>query len=204
MTSESPGSTISEPATTDLRAFLVWLAPDNQLESEAEGAGPNGSAYAAAHRRLTLFFASRQCLEPETLADQTLDVAMRKVAEIPPEAQPLAYLIGVAKNVHRDDLREQQREEVCRQVSGSLIAPPEAGELETRHTCLESCLAELPAAERTLVLAYYRESKQQKIDVRKELADRAGLTLNALRNRVFRLNQRLALCVTDCLAHNAA
>ena len=196
MTRQPPGNASSEPVPADLHAFLSWLSP----ASEAEGA----AVYEAARRRLILFFASRQCAEPETLTDQTLDVAMRKVAEIPPEASPLAYLIGIAKNVHRDYLREQQREEVRRQVSSSLIAPPEPRDLEARHGCLENCLTELPADERALVLAYYRESKQQKIDVRKELAERAGLTLNALRNRVFRLNQRLALCVTDCLAHNAA
>lgn len=179
----------------DLQAFLNWLA---------FGGGNPETAYESARRRLIIFFAGRKCPEPETLADRTLDCAMRKLAEIPAEASPMAYLIGIAKNIHRDELRAAQKLEAFHSAQAIQNTPtatplPAPAELESRHSCLEKCLDKLPAEERALVLGYYSESKQAKIDKRKELADRCGLSLNALRNRVFRLNQRLALCVNSCL-----
>lgn len=187
----------------DLQAFLNWLA---------FGGGNPETAYESARRRLTIFFAGRKCPEPETLADRTLDIAMRKLAEIPAEAHPTAYLMGIAKNIHRDELRAAQKLEAFHSTQASqapLTVQPATRlqaqvELESRHSCLEKCLDKLPTEERTMVLGYYSQSKQAKIDKRKELADRHGLTLNALRNRVFRLNQRLALCVTHCLENSPA
>lgn len=177
-----------------LRTFLDWLASD--LENRDE-------AYEAARRRLVIFFAGRKCLDSEALADQTLDCAMRKLPDIPAEANPMAYLIGIAKNIYRDELRAAQKVEAFR-LAQTVLPTGNPSELEARHTCLEKCLAELPAEDRMLVLGYYSESKQAKIDKRKQLADRYGLNLNALRNRIFRLNQRLALCVTACLENSPA
>ncbi len=187
----------------DLQAFLSWLAAgSHNSETTPE------EIYESARRRLTIFFAGRSCLEPETLADQTLDCAMGKLAEIPAEAHPMAYLIGIAKNIYRDELRAAQKKEAFfRSAQSNPPASPESepeSALEHRHNCLEKCLAELPTEERAMVLGYYSESKQAKIDRRKQLADLYGLSLNALRNRVFRLNQRLALCVTSCLENSAA
>lgn len=177
-----------------LQAFLAWLA---------SGANSREEVYETAHRRLILFFAGRKCLDPESLADRTLDLAMRKLAEIPIEANPMAYLIGIAKNIYRDELRAAQKAEAFR--SAHSVTPSQSeSDIESRHSCLEKCLAELPAHERAMVLGYYSESRQAKIDKRKQLADLYGLTLNALRNRVFRLNQRLALCVTSCLENSPA
>lgn len=177
-----------------LQAFLDWLA---------SGANNPEQVYEAARRRLILFFAGRKCLDPESLADRTLDLAMRKLAEIPAEANPLAYLIGIAKNIYRDELRAAQKAEAFRSTRSATPSQSEP-EIESRHSCLEKCLEELPANERALVLGYYSESRQAKIDKRKQLADLYGLTLNALRNRVFRLNQRLVLCVTACLENSTA
>jgi len=176
-----------------LRTFLVWLASDTADQDEA---------YESARRRLAIFFAGRKCLDPEALADRTLDLAMRKLADIPTEASPMAYLIGIAKNIYRDELRAVQKAEGLRVAYAT--TPPIQTDLESRHTCLEKCLAELPADDRTLVLNYYSESKQAKIEKRKQLADKYALNLNALRNRIFRLNQRLALCVTACLENSPA
>jgi len=177
-----------------LRTFLDWLA---------SGAPNRDQAYESARRRLVIFFAGRKCLDSESLADRTLDLAMRKLPDIPAEANPMAYLIGIAKNIYRDELRAAQKAEAFRSAQASMTPQPQS-EIESCHACLEKCLAELSAEDRTLVLGYYSESKQAKIDKRKQLADRYGLSLNTLRNRVFRLNQRLALCVTSCLENSLA
>ncbi|HMV51812.1 MAG TPA: hypothetical protein PLD20_08525 [Blastocatellia bacterium] len=181
----------------DMQAFLNWLA---------FGGSNHETAYESARRRLIIFFAGRKCHEPEALADRTLDIAMRKLAQIPSDAHPPAYLMGIAKNIHRDELRAAQKLKAFHsaQTVHSVTRIQAQAELEGRHSCLEKCLDKLPAEERTMVLGYYSQSKQAKIDKRKELADRHGLSLNALRNRVFRLNQKLAACVTHCLENSPA
>ncbi len=188
-TSTLGGSKDRAQTPEHLRAFLEWLT---------SGATNQEGVYESARRRLSMFFAGRSCIDPESLADRTLDLAMRKLSDIPAEANPMAYLIGIAKNIHRDELRVAQKAEAFRLA---VAAQPQTleSDVENRHTCLEKCLGELPAEERTLVIEYYSESRQAKIDRRKKLADRLGLNLNAMRNRVFRLNQRLAICVTACL-----
>lgn len=178
----------------DLSAFLYWLAPESTVK---------GEAYEAARRRLVIFFAGRKCLDPEALADQTIDCAIGKLTEIPREAKPLAYLIGIAKNIYRDYLRTVQKAAAAH-TQQTLTNVQLTDEIERRHACLEKCLETLPPADRTLVLSYYSQSKQHKIDLRKQLADQFELSQNALRNRIFRLNQRLILCVTACLEHSPA
>ena len=196
MTRRTRESDVVEFNAEDLRAFLQWLTP---------GQAANGEAYESARRRLVLFFAGRTCPDPDSLADQTIDCAIRKLPDIPSEASPLAYLIGIAKNIYRDYLRAAQKAEPLRPVHDVAFTETDPQrETEQRHQCLEECLAKLPAEDRALVLGYYREAKQQKIDLRRHLAEQFGLTQNALRNRIFRLNQRLALCLNSCLEHSLA
>jgi DNA-directed RNA polymerase specialized sigma24 family protein len=89
-------------------AFLTWLSPQ-KIE--------DGEAYEKARHRLIIFFASRQCREPESLADKTIDIAILKMAEIPAEAQPIAYLFGIARNVFREYLRDIEKEQTASATS---------------------------------------------------------------------------------------
>ena len=72
-------------------------------------------------------------------------------------------------------------------------------EVERKHACLDRCLNELPQDDRTILLTYYSQTRRAKIEMHRKLAERCKLTPNALRNRVFRLNQRMARCVNNCL-----
>ena len=45
---------------------------------------------------------------------------------------------------------------------------------------------------------YYREARRQKIEGRRALAGRLGITLNALGIRVYRLRDALMGCVELC------
>jgi DNA-directed RNA polymerase specialized sigma24 family protein len=171
------------------QAFLAWLSP--QMTDE-------GEAYEKARDRLVIFFASRRCRDPESLADKTMDIAILKMAEIPTDARPIAYLLGIAKNVFRDYLRDIEKELTASDASQKyqIASQPQ---VERNHTCLERCLNELPQEDRTILLAYYSQAKRAKIELHRQLAERHKLTLNALRNRIFRLNQRMARCIDKCL-----
>jgi len=170
-------------------AFLAWLSPQ-KIE--------DGEAYEKARNRLIIFFASRQCREPESLADKTIDIAILKIAEIPAEAQPIAYLFGIARNVFREYLRDAEKDLTARANSQIYQSHSQLG-VERNHACLDRCLNELPQDDRTLLLSYYSQNKGVKIEMHRELAERLKLTPNALRNRVFRLNQRMVRCVNNCL-----
>ncbi len=53
--------------------------------------------------------------------------------------------------------------------------------------------------DRKLVLQYYRENKQAKIDHRKRLAQALGIEVETMRTRMHRLRNQLRRCVQECL-----
>ena len=62
----------------------------------------------------------------------------------------------------------------------------------------------LTADNRKLVLQYYQEEKQAKIDHRKLLAEQLGIALNALRIRAHRIRASLQECVQNCVREATA
>src|SRR5262249_38689917 len=62
---------------------------------------------------------------------------------------------------------------------------------ELQFACLEASLGQLPSAERELVLQYYETAACTKVDQRAALADRLGISLNALRVRAHRVREEL-------------
>ena len=120
------------------------------------------------------------------------------MAEIPAEAQPIAYLFGIARNVFRDYLRKDEKERAAN-ANIQRHRSDSQSEVERKHACLDLCLNELSQDDRTILLTYYSKTKRAKIEMHRELAKRYKLKPNALRNRIFRLNQRMASCVNNCL-----
>jgi hypothetical protein len=60
-------------------------------------------------------------------------------------------------------------------------------------------LEQLDSDKRRLIKAYYAEQKQAKIDHRIKLAQDLGITLPALRVRVFRIRESVEACIERCL-----
>ncbi len=166
-------------------AFLGWL------DSERENAGLK---YEEIRRRLIKIFSCRGCLEAEDLADETINRVIRKLPEIEPTfiGEPSKYFFGVANKIYKEQLRQKK-----------LVVPP--GELEDtkqseqQYTCLEHCMEQLTAQNKHLVLEYYKEERQAKIQHRKQLAEQLGIALNALRIRAHRIRSVLENCVEQCL-----
>jgi DNA-directed RNA polymerase specialized sigma24 family protein len=82
-------------------------------------------------------------------------------------------------------------------------APPkqigEDEDIEREYECLDCCIERLTPANRELILEYYREEKRAMIENRKRLAERLGVTPNALRVRADRVRNSLEKCVANCL-----
>lgn len=166
----------------------------NWLDADRERAGDK---YEAIRRRLITIFTCRGCREAEDLADETINRVIIRLPEIIESYvdDPALYFYGVAQKVHLEHLRKKPPPNVAAQP------PPAADEEddERDYECLEECISRLPASSRELVLEYYAEEKQAKIDRRKQLAQRLGIALNALRIRAYRIRAALQECVQNCL-----
>jgi DNA-directed RNA polymerase specialized sigma24 family protein len=173
------------------QAFLLWLGQD-----DAAGA----RKYEEIRKKLILLFSCRGCPNPEELADLTIDRTAMVVLK--PDftyiGDPVAYFRGVARNVYFEWERKQ-RKFTTAPIEDADPQPQASGmpdwETETLSLWLETCLGELPAEKRSLLLDYYQSEKRAKIDGRQLLAEREGVGLNALRIQIFRLRNAVRQCI---------
>jgi DNA-directed RNA polymerase specialized sigma24 family protein len=166
--------------------FLEWLSPGG------EGAGEE---YERLRFRLCTFFSHRRCRFPEELTDETINRVMLKAAEENIENR-LAYCYGVAKNVYRESLRKERHHLSIDEVT---VAARPTAERGLSEECLDKCLAELPAENRSLILDYFSEVKLAKVELRRRISEGFEVTQTALRMRVMRIKQKLKLCVQECM-----
>lgn len=180
-----------EPPTQEaFEKLLTWLDPDR------ERAGEN---YQRIQLRLMKIFACHGSVNPDELADKTIDRVITKIDWLLANyvGDPTLYFCGVARNVLKEDIR-------------SRVPPPAPPKEENdydeeeqrKYDCLDKCMSELPASSQSLALAYYEEEGHSKIVRRKKLATELGITLQALRLRVFHLRVRLSKCMEDCLTQS--
>lgn len=178
----------------NFESLLAWLDADRELA---------GKRYEDIRARLIKIFTSRGCNVPEELADETIDRVTGKVKELAAtyKGDPGLYFYGVAHNVYLEHCRKKPTVPVSPALS---IAEADEGEMEEEFQCLERCMQGLPIDSRQLVLQYYRDEKQAKINSRKQLADQLGIALNALRIRAFRIRATLQKCVQNCMTERVA
>ena len=189
---ESVSSPEKERELTSI-AFTKLLA---KLSADPEIAGVE---YEDLRRRLIKFFEWRGAFFPEDLADETLNRTARKIDEGEEiEKNVIALALGVAHFVfletsRRPDNRRAQMEELI-----PVAAPPEhqVEDDDLRVVYLRECLRGLSKESRELIIEYYREEGRAKIEDRKALAEKLGISLNALFSRAKRIRDRLEQCVT--------
>jgi DNA-directed RNA polymerase specialized sigma24 family protein len=166
---------------------------------ERLSANPAEAATRYEHLRLTLekFFDWHRAWPPEECADETIDRLIRKLSSDIDIADVRGYALGIARLV----LLEWQRRPSglpLQDVATVSAAHGADDEEEPLRLCLDRCLAALSPESRTLVLDYYVAERRAKIDNRRRLAARFGLSESALRNRVQRVRDRLERCVHAC------
>ena len=166
-------------------ALLNWLDPRREQA---------GVKYEDIRLRLIKIFTCRGCLEPEDLADETINRVSKKLPDIKDsyEGDPTRYFYGVANKVHLEYVRRKPQ-------PIPPVVPDNADEIEKEYECLEKCIEKLRPEHRGLVLDYYQEEKRTRIDRRKKLADQLGIALNALRIRAHRIRVSLYQCVQNCV-----
>lgn len=162
------------------------------LDSDCDKAA---AKYETIRCRLIRIFASRGCFDAEDLADQTINVILVKIDWLGEnyEGEPALYFYAVAKKIFLEHLKKKPLP--------PLPSPaPDTAEIELQSRCLQRCLQqELTQAEQSLVLKYHESDGRERIRQRKELAKQFGISLNALRIRLFHLLARLRPCVSNCV-----
>ena len=176
-----------------LNKLLHWLNPDRDLA---------GQLYNNAQLKLTRIFNAHGCGDPESLADDTFDRILSKIDWLTENyvGNPMHYICAVARNVIKEDYRVRTAARTLPQPEP--IIPDQ--ESERLHDCLDQCLAELSQYARRLLLAYYDKKGKEKIINRKKLAEEQGITLRALRLRVFHLRSQVRTCMEICIQKTAS
>jgi DNA-directed RNA polymerase specialized sigma24 family protein len=179
--------------------LLAWL--DNGHDSR-------GETYLEMRRRLVTYFDRRNRRSTDELADETLNRIAKTLEEdgaitVTP---PARYCYVVARFVMLEEVRRERRHvELDENYSADTRpgqAPSGSDDLgairEQRFACLERCLDKLKPEQRELAVEYYRDEQRQKIDRRREMAARLGITMNALSIRACRIRASLEACVEAC------
>ena len=172
--------------------FLSWLSKDRDAA---------GRKYEDIRRRLIVILECRGCLEAEDVADEAITRFIRRLPELihTYSGDPFPYILVIARNVQHE--REKKQALPLPENLDEVPAEPvETDEDDERiHYCLDQCLSKLEPKSRTLLMDYYQNEKQEKIDFRKTLARQMGIAKNALRLRVHRLRSNLHTCLSNCL-----
>lgn len=180
------------------RHLLEWLD---------EGAYSEGGKYLEMRRRLVSFFYRKNCPAPEHLADETLNRVARRLKEVGAITNMTSshYCYVVARFVFLEYLRRTENypvslESLARSRAVTLESPSIdlqdfQEEREDLLDSLEHCLQHLEPENRELILHYYQGEQRARIENRRSLAERLGLTINALSIRACRIRRQLEACV---------
>jgi DNA-directed RNA polymerase specialized sigma24 family protein len=186
---------------------LTKLAFKRLLEWLDDGVDSQGDTYLEMRRRLVSYFDRRNRPAADELADETLNRIGRTLEKTGSIAitPPARYCYVVARFVLLEDFRGQYRhapfDEEHGEASsrhGDLLDDPDDGR-EERLECLDLCLKKLKPEQRELIVEYYRDARRQKIERRRDLAKRLGISMNALGIRACRIRDALESCVASRL-----
>ena len=199
-TRAKPGRKSSWTDTQDsFRSLLYWL--DNGEDSE-------GRSYIEMRRRLVLFFDRKNCSAPELLADETLSRVSRRLQEegtITGES-PARYCYITAKFVFLEYTRNAGSRAISLddisksngRVSNIAEVSVENELKERMLDCLEECALSLDASARDLIFDYYSGNSAEKIENRRKITEKMGISPNALAIKAYRIRLKLEACVSKC------
>ena len=178
------------------------------LEWLDDGVDSQGQRYLEMRRRLVSYFDRRNRPAADELADETFNRIGRTLEQTGfiATTPPARYCYVVARFVLLEDIRrdrrhvslDESRHVVSRSRRLSLVGPDEGLAREQRFECLDRCLQRLPPAQRELAIEYYRDARRQRIDRRRDMAARLGITMNALGIRACRIRDGLKTCMEAC------
>ena len=183
-----------DPLTEEaFNKLLAWLNPDRAEAAET---------YNKIQVRLIKIFSANGCGDPEKLTNKAFDRILSKIDWLIENyvGDPLHYFCAVARNIVKEDYRER----IATKSIPPVTPAEEDQESERLYECLDQCMEKLSQPGQRLLLSYYHERGNEKIMNRRKLAAELGITLAALRLRVFHLRGQLKICIEICLQNSAA
>ena len=178
-------------------AFDGFLAMLDQDRDKA------GEKYEHIRLKLLKYFQWSGSDAPDIHADETMNRVMRRIYEGQCVYNLTAYVLGVAKLVRTESLKQRSRRQSL--VEDPLVEMSSIDvtvEATNYEDCLECCLGCLSDKDREAIIEYYRYKKTEKIDRRKRLAERLGISVSTLRVKMYRQRMNLEACVKKCLARH--
>lgn len=168
-----------------------------RLDADREKAGLR---YEALRLKLNYFFETRNCLIPELLVDETFNRLARKITSEKEILNLEAYTLTIARFVWLESRREEisiSLESVFEDDDQQIATQRERDEIarlndEDRLNLMQQCVLALPAPMRQILHDYYQGTGAAQSEHRKQLAEKLGITENALYLKVFRVRQKLA------------
>jgi RNA polymerase sigma factor (sigma-70 family) len=179
------------------RKFLQCLDADENEASEK---------YLQIQRNLVRFFENRGLNFADELADEVINRIVKKI-EVGETIENIStYAVGIARFIVLEARRENAKEQNFLQQQPDSILPQEyldEADFEAKRlNCLNKCLVEISIEDRQIIVGYYQREKSAKIELRAKIADKFGLSANALRKRAVRLRESLGKCINVCLNKN--
>lgn len=178
----------------DFEELMFWLDPD------PDGTGvPNrdrgAEKYEKIRHRIVKIYSNRGSHRAEEIADETMARvgAKAKKLRLSYEGDPALYFYGVAKRVYHEFIRDEDF------TSPPPVPVDDPDEVELRHAWLEQCLDTLKPESHELILCFYEGEKRAKIENRKKLANRLGITSRALSLRALQIRRKLLACMQAIL-----
>jgi DNA-directed RNA polymerase specialized sigma24 family protein len=182
-----------------------WNLTDDAFNSLLSALSDDRDAAADKYLRirtsLTRYFAVRGIASADSAADEVLDRLAKKISAGAEIEVVDTYALGIARMVVLELHKTPELKSISdiREFLPVKTDCSNVDEDETRLACLDGCLATLSDSNRDLIVGYYSSEKREKIEIRQHIADRLGVTPNALRNRAVRIRRKLEDCVKSCL-----
>lgn len=183
--------------------LLAWLDVGNDSD---------GRSYLEMRQRLVAYFDRKNCLNPDELADETLNRVARRLEETETidSETPARFCYITARFVFMELLRGADKKNVpldavLKQSPANQIAAEEGEERKLKEKtldCLEKCTGKLEPASREMIVGYYYGEERIKIENRRALAEKLEISTNALTIRACRIRDKLEICVGKCADEN--
>jgi DNA-directed RNA polymerase specialized sigma24 family protein len=173
-----------------------WLFPDHR-EAETKYKQIRQSLRLMIRQRLGSF--CQHCHQTdEEIADIVIDRLAQKMPKLKENyvGEPVTYCYGVARFVILEHQKNRIVEEIGEDIpANAYVDPP---------SCMVECFMKLTPDEREVLEEYFEFDGQTGIEARRRLAERLGLTLEQIRQYIFKLRTGLRKCLAECRSRDEA
>lgn len=168
-------------------ALLHFLCPDDPDEASRK--------YLRLQQKLAGYFHLKGMSDPIRDADDAMDRAGKKILEgvVVPDID--RFCMGIARNIVLERLRNQKREESAF-FQFLEDSQNDQSDVDRITNLMKPCFEKLPPDDRDLLSSYCKiPAELSRAKHRRQIAEKRGTTVEALRIRVMRLRHDLADCV---------